>query len=191
MTDKEIENEIMEKFDTSVSGNSSSSKGANDVPARLIWDTDKKRWEWRFLREDEVIPLGGEAISPKKNGWCWEGIHCTNTSCKFKHRNLPPIESGSSPTRTLPSSIRGPRQHRATSSAKMLNPNLSSENNSVETIQNSDVITPKLKRSLANFQKDSIDVPPGMENKDIACNPQFKEDKLNSINTMNQNIMGM
>jgi len=52
-------------------------------------------------------------LSPRLNGWCWEGIHCTNPFCKFKHRNLPPVDSN--PNTSLPSSIRGPRQHKNSS----------------------------------------------------------------------------
>lgn len=52
-----------------------------------------------------------------KKGWCYEGIHCRNKNCNFKHRNEPVYEEGINPNRSLISSIRGPRQHSKTSSA--------------------------------------------------------------------------
>lgn len=76
-----------------------------------------KTWEWNNKLEDEEVlhAVTDDKNTPKRNGWCWEGIHCTNPYCKFKHRNLPPVDSN--PASALPSSIRGPRQHKATSNA--------------------------------------------------------------------------
>jgi len=86
------------------------------TPKRLVWNMNNKTWEWHSSKNSEDIEINEEdKNSPKRNGWCWEGIHCTNPYCKFKHRNLPPCDSN--PHSTLPSSIRGPRQHKSTSSA--------------------------------------------------------------------------
>lgn len=83
-----------------------------------------KSWEWRAKNDEEEVMRTAcdDDNTPKRNGWCWEGIHCTNPYCKFKHRNLPPVDSN--PNSTLPSSIRGPRQHKATSNAVYNNQNL-------------------------------------------------------------------
>jgi len=98
LKEREIENE-MEKFDTSV-GQSTLKKDCSEghySPQRLIWDVEKKKWEWKYVSEEEMLltdkhlsPTDGKM--PKKRGWCWEGIHCTNPNCRFKHRNRPPIE---------------------------------------------------------------------------------------------------
>jgi len=149
----------MEKFDTSVSGQSTSSKDQSEGPQRLIWDIEKKKWEWKCMREEDMYLSPTDGM-PKKNGWCWEGIHCTNPNCRFKHRNLPPIEDGSSPTRTLPSSIRGPRQHRNTSSARVYDEDYFE-----------DEVGPRLKTvptKLGDGQL--IDVPPGMHRERSAMN---------------------
>lgn len=86
------------------------------IPKRLVWNMNIKSWEWRVqVGDDEETSsvVTDDKYTPRRNGWCWEGIHCTNPYCKFKHRNLPPVDSN--PSSSLPSSIRGPRQHKATS----------------------------------------------------------------------------
>jgi len=87
----------------------------NKTPKRLMWNMNVKEWEWKSEQVIDTNDLMNtdSKYTPKRNGWCWEGIHCTNPYCKFKHRNLPPVDSN--PHSSLPSSIRGPRQHKLTS----------------------------------------------------------------------------
>lgn len=86
------------------------------TPKRLVWNMTNKQWEYKSESQDadykNILPMDNK-YTPKRNGWCWEGIHCTNPYCKFKHRNLPPVDSNQHSS--LPSSIRGPRQHKASS----------------------------------------------------------------------------
>jgi hypothetical protein len=65
------------------------------------------------------VVIMGYSPNPKKlieynnnRGWCYEGSHCRNVNCKFKHRDMKDNNI------YLTSSIRGPRQHSRTSSAK-------------------------------------------------------------------------
>lgn len=90
---------------------------AAKTPKRLVWNMTNKQWEYKSETQGDgqakhILPMDNK-YTPKRNGWCWEGIHCTNPYCKFKHRNLPPVDSNQHSS--LPSSIRGPRQHKASS----------------------------------------------------------------------------
>lgn len=50
------------------------------TPKRLVWNMNSKTWEWKPLVS--IIESDNTATdskyTPKRNGWCWEGIHCTN-----------------------------------------------------------------------------------------------------------------
>lgn len=90
---------------------------ATKTPKRLVWNMTNKQWEYKTESDTLDTSIANLPVdnkyTPKRNGWCWEGIHCTNPYCKFKHRNLPPVDSNQHSS--LPSSIRGPRQHKASS----------------------------------------------------------------------------
>jgi hypothetical protein len=71
-------------------------------------------------------PNGNQSINKSKNninknkiprGWCYQGVHCNNKSCTFKHRDLPIEEEGEDVKTWLPSEIRGPRLHTNRSTA--------------------------------------------------------------------------
>lgn len=50
-------------------------------------------------------------------GWCYQGVHCNNKYCQFKHRDLPADEEYEEGKTWLPSEIRGPRLHSRASDA--------------------------------------------------------------------------
>jgi len=66
--------------------------------------------------QNEILKDNTNNVNNNK-GWCYEGFHCNNINCKFKHRNLLSTDTENR-DRCLPSSIRGPRQHSKMSSAK-------------------------------------------------------------------------
>lgn len=90
LSSNDIENELITKFDTSTNENNNTNTNKNkkslflmmensNTPKRLVWNMDNKSWEWHSSKNDEDIQNNeDDKNSPKRNGWCWEGIHCTN-----------------------------------------------------------------------------------------------------------------
>jgi hypothetical protein len=50
------------------------------TPKRLVWNMNSKTWEWKPLVTiiEPNNTTTDSKYTPKRNGWCWEGIHCTN-----------------------------------------------------------------------------------------------------------------
>jgi len=55
---------------------------ATKTPKRLVWNMTNKQWEYKSEAVGENTPITNVPMdnkyTPKRNGWCWEGIHCTN-----------------------------------------------------------------------------------------------------------------
>lgn len=55
---------------------------ATKTPKRLVWNMTNKQWEYKTECDTQDTSIGNlpcdNKYTPKRNGWCWEGIHCTN-----------------------------------------------------------------------------------------------------------------